>query len=73
MRTSVISDVNHDVRDPGCFELFDRTNGIPYEQLVVCHEGADKQLATKRKCQVETQRQQEHAQHLSYFRVRCMT
>ena len=51
MRTSVISDVNHDVRDPGCFELFDRTNGFLYEREEVCcfgAEGADKKLAIKK-------------------------
>ena len=50
MRTSVISDVDQDVRDPCCFEFFDRTNGIFYERVDICHfgaEGTDKQLATK--------------------------
>ena len=47
-RTAIISDVYQEVRDPGCFELFNRSIDIKWELIKVSVEGADKHLAVKR-------------------------
>ena len=48
VRTVVVSHVDQEIGDPGCFELFDRSINIKLELVKVSCERANKHLAARR-------------------------